>query len=175
MSTSMCSGTSCGSDSMWRSRRWCSTTPPSLTPAASPTSTTGTSTAIFCVRDTARKSTWISVLWMWSRWISRGMARCGLPSTIRSSKTFDPPADVQQVEHLARVDRERDRLLLVAVEDRGHAAGRAELAGHAFPVVVAAFGFQLGFHDRVLEGESGFGRLSYRLTGRNDLRAVGNA
>ena len=83
-----------------------------------------------------------------------------------------PTGGVQQVEHLARVDRERHRLLLVAVEDRGHAAGRAELAGHAFPVVVATFGFQLGFHDRVLEGESGFGRLSYRLTGRNDLRPV---
>jgi hypothetical protein len=58
---------------------------------------------------------------------------------------------VQQVEHLARVDRQRHRLLPVAVEDRGNAAGRAELAGHAFPVVVTAFGFQLGFHDRVLE------------------------
>ena len=80
-----------------------------------------------------------------------------------------PTGGMQHVEHLARVDRQRHRLVSVAVEDRGNAAGRAELTGHAFPVVVATFAFQLGFHDRVLEGESGFGRLSYRLTGRNDL------
>jgi hypothetical protein len=64
MSISMCSGTSCGKHSALISRRWCSTTPPSFTPAASPISITGTFTVIFSVRLTARKSMWISVLWM---------------------------------------------------------------------------------------------------------------
>ena len=62
---------------------------------------------------------------------------------------------MQHVEHLARVDGQGHGLLIVPVEHRGHAARRTELAGHTFPVVVATFGFQLGFHDRVLEESRG--------------------
>ena len=62
---------------------------------------------------------------------------------------------MQHVEHLARVDRQGHCLLLVPVEHRWHAAGRTELPRHTLPVVVATFGFQLGFHDRVLEERRG--------------------
>jgi hypothetical protein len=50
--------------------------------------------------------------------------------------------------------------LAVTVEHRRHAARRAELPGDAFPVVVATFRFQLGFHDRVLE--ESWGSAAYR-------------
>ena len=55
---------------------------------------------------------------------------------------------VQHVHHLARIDRKRRCLLIVSVEDGGHPARGAELAGHSLATVLASFGFQLRIHGR---------------------------
>src|SRR4029453_11912155 len=90
MSASMELGTSCGRHSTWRVHRWCSTTPPSLTPCDSPARWIGTSTVIFSSRAIRRKSTWRTVPRMWSRWTSRGMASIWSEFTRRSTRTFIP-------------------------------------------------------------------------------------
>ena len=151
MSTSMCSGTSCGSDSMWRSRRWCSTTPPSLTPTASPDLDDGN------VHRDLLGSGHGQEVHVDQRVVDvvaldlagHGQVRLAVDDQVEQH--VGTTGGMQHVEHLARVDREGNRLLIVPVEHRGHAARRAELPRHTFAVVVATFRFQLGFHDRVLE------------------------
>src|SRR5512132_2855761 len=91
-SAGITSGRSFGRHSISISRRWCSITPPALIPGASPTSCTSTASVIRSSRRTARKSMWMKRPWMWSRWISRGIARCVWPSTFRSTNLPPPPA-----------------------------------------------------------------------------------
>src|SRR4051812_23313938 len=86
----ICSGTLPGRHSTSTSRRWCSITPPVRTPGASPVSWISMDILTFSSRRTSRKSMCTYRPCRWSRWISRGMARCFLPSTSRSTTVADP-------------------------------------------------------------------------------------
>jgi hypothetical protein len=63
-------------------------------------------------------------------------------------------ARMQDLEHVVRVHRQRLRLLAVPVQDRGHAAGGAQLSRDALAVVLTALGGQLGLHRRDIVADS---------------------
>ena len=55
---------------------------------------------------------------------------------------------MEHMDHLAGIDRERRRLLVVSVEDRRHPAGRPELAGYTLAAVISPLGFEFRVHGR---------------------------
>ena len=151
MSASIASGTSPGRDSTSSSHRWCSTTPPALTPTDSPTMRTGIDSCSFSSRRTGEEvdvdETPVDV-------IALDVARDDqVLGAIHDQVDEDvgPGPGVEDVVQVPGVHRQRGRVHPVAVQHRGHAAGGPQLAGDALAGALPGLGDELDFgHVRIL-------------------------
>jgi hypothetical protein len=133
MSASIASGTSPGRDSTSSSHRWCSTTPPALTPTDSPTMRTGIDRCSFSSRGREEVDVDEATVDVIALDVARDDQVLGAIHD-QVDEDVGPGPGVEDVVQVPGVHRQRGRIHPVAVQHRGHATGGPSLRATPLPV-----------------------------------------